>query len=107
MICPKCKLENTDDAMRCDCGYDFESKELKESYLNLEYKTPKKSYLIFVWILSFLGGWLGLFLSYNLAFKKEKGYYVYDEKTRKTGKIMFVIAIISAIISPIIFELIF
>jgi hypothetical protein len=23
MQCPVCKLENPDDAMRCDCGYDF------------------------------------------------------------------------------------
>lgn len=102
MICPKCKLENPDEAMRCDCGYDFEHQEIKESYLNLDYRTPKKSHIILAWFFSFLGGWIGLYLSYNLAFKKERGYYVYDEATRKKGKIMFAIAVISAILSLII-----
>ncbi len=25
MLCPKCKLENPEDAMLCDCGYNFET----------------------------------------------------------------------------------
>jgi len=33
MKCPHCGLLNPVDAIRCDCGYDFESATLKDSYL--------------------------------------------------------------------------
>ena len=33
--CPACHLANPDSALRCDCGYDFPSGAMKESYLPL------------------------------------------------------------------------
>jgi len=33
MKCPQCGLFNPPSAMRCDCGWDFNSKTMKESYL--------------------------------------------------------------------------
>ncbi len=34
MDCPKCKLVNPPTAERCDCGYDFKTGVMKESYLS-------------------------------------------------------------------------
>lgn len=31
--CPHCGLYSPDTALRCDCGYDFASQQLKASYL--------------------------------------------------------------------------
>jgi hypothetical protein len=31
--CPHCGLYSTEAALRCDCGYDFASMEMKSSYL--------------------------------------------------------------------------
>src|SRR6516164_2934416 len=31
--CPKCELVNPPTASRCDCGYDFAAREVRESYL--------------------------------------------------------------------------
>jgi hypothetical protein len=31
--CPRCKLINPASAQRCDCGYDFSTKTIKQSYL--------------------------------------------------------------------------
>jgi hypothetical protein len=33
MKCPNCKLINPPTALRCDCGYDFEEKAVREPYL--------------------------------------------------------------------------
>jgi hypothetical protein len=32
--CPHCKLVNPENGLRCDCGYDFDSNELKASLMN-------------------------------------------------------------------------
>jgi hypothetical protein len=36
MKCPKCGLLNHKTASRCDCGYDFATKKVKETYLPVQ-----------------------------------------------------------------------
>jgi hypothetical protein len=36
MECPNCKLICPPDTVRCDCGYDFPTSEMKESCLSQE-----------------------------------------------------------------------
>jgi hypothetical protein len=36
MKCPHCGLFNPESAQRCDCGFDFQSKTLKESFLPIK-----------------------------------------------------------------------
>lgn len=31
--CPRCRLLNPDEAARCDCGYDFNTRTVQSSYL--------------------------------------------------------------------------
>jgi hypothetical protein len=33
MTCPRCRLFSPDEAVRCDCGYDFAAREVRDSYL--------------------------------------------------------------------------
>ena len=41
MKCPNCKLENPDSEIRCDCGYDFQTGEIKKPYLH--FNTPQQN----------------------------------------------------------------
>ena len=38
MNCPRCKLINPDNALRCDCGWDFSTGSVMVSYLDTEAK---------------------------------------------------------------------
>ncbi len=46
MDCPKCGLINPESAQRCDCGYDFGTGEIKQSYLTKRDKQVAKRHEI-------------------------------------------------------------
>ena len=40
---PTLRIDQCESALRCDCGYDFQSGEVKGSYLNI----PERAEVIF------------------------------------------------------------
>ncbi len=38
--CPWCGLVNPPEALRCDCGFDFASGQIRESYINKPSQVP-------------------------------------------------------------------
>jgi hypothetical protein len=103
--CPKCKLENPPTAQRCDCGYDFESGQMKESYLAKAIgqkagpgRKPSWGTVICGWTFSLLGGLFGILIARHIAYGKDKAdpsrrTYAYDEASRSRGKVMLGFAI--------------
>ena len=70
MNCPTCGLINPDTALRCDCGYDFASREVKDSYLSkteLESRRPSfpKSRRKLFW--QQLTAWISVALGRSIA----------------------------------------
>jgi hypothetical protein len=57
--CPKCKLVNPDTAERCDCGYDFASGTMQNSYLTDRDRRRKGgavgAFVVFLLFLRFSG----------------------------------------------------
>ena len=51
MDCPRCGLINPNTALRCDCGYDFDSKTVEKSYALQQRPKGLRSYLIVVLVL--------------------------------------------------------
>jgi len=55
MVCPNCKLENPDGAVRCDCGYEFTRRSAPMASPAPSGKATGRSVLATIfWILSFL-----------------------------------------------------
>jgi hypothetical protein len=62
--CPRCKLINPPNAQRCDCGYDFPSQTVKESYLgpqtDLALQSASGGEILICVVMPLVGLFLGL-----------------------------------------------
>lgn len=47
--CPGCYLVNPNSALRCDCGYDFPSGTIKDSYLQPRERRPATNSASNIW----------------------------------------------------------
>ena len=97
MKCPKCRLYNPDNAMRCDCGYDFDTGEMKESFLGQSMDKPSIGLLVIGWIFAFGGGLIGILVSCYIAFGKNASGYKYNPESRKMGRIMLIFSVIMSV----------
>ena len=59
--CPRCGLINDPDALRCDCGFDFKSRTVRESYDSNQTKAPSTPVGIVGCILALIGALMGFF----------------------------------------------
>lgn len=102
MKCPNCGLHNPEEAMRCDCGFDFENKTQMESFLIQNSKKASSALVIFAYVFAFCGGLIGIIISYSIAYGKNTNGFRYDDKSRKTARGIFIFSIIMTILWTII-----
>ena len=103
MKCPNCRLENPPNAQRCDCGYDFTSNKVRESYVKESTKKPSIYVWIFTVFLTISGGLFGILISYSIAYGKSNDYgFRYAIPSRNIGKIFLGISVFSTILWTIL-----
>ena len=92
--CPRCGLWNTESAMRCDCGYDFTSNTVKDSYASqpslsfdeLQQRGKKKMLYGALW---FIGGLIVTGMTYAAA-SRSGGTYVITYGAVIVGAVQFI-----------------
>ena len=91
MECPNCGLLNPARAERCDCGYDFASRSMKESLLSLEElrrasEDPNPVYFPFLDPFGRLLGWLFEYITGGRR-RKLKSAYERAERFRSDDEV--------------------
>src|SRR5712692_1563163 len=82
--CPKCALFSHETALRCDCGYDFTSGAMEESYLKDREQIKQNKGKSFA---SFLEGGIGLVSSSTQKEGGEQESYK-ERKNRGTKRFL-------------------
>lgn len=100
MRCPKCNLRNTDRTVKCSCGYNFLTKSMNDEKPGIGQQKPNSTLLTLGWITAIIGGPIGVIIAFFIAFGRvrETGEYIYDDESRRMGKIMLLVAVITLII---------
>lgn len=57
---PRCKLINPDTALRCGCGYDFESRTVEKAYFRQDLPREIRTYLIIFLVWNAVGALVSL-----------------------------------------------
>ncbi|OAI48080.1 hypothetical protein AYO44_01370 [Planctomycetaceae bacterium SCGC AG-212-F19] len=81
--CPRCGLLNPPEAQRCDCGYDFASRTLQQSYLGTEKAPALASPTPTEIIICVLLPLIGLIL----------GFQALSRGRRHAGKVMLLVSV--------------
>jgi hypothetical protein len=50
MVCPCCGLLNPPEARRCDCGYDFEDRQVRDSYVSSNERAFTRGKQLRLWL---------------------------------------------------------
>ncbi|OPZ93025.1 MAG: hypothetical protein BWY74_01313 [Firmicutes bacterium ADurb.Bin419] len=100
MRCPNCKLRNTDRTVKCSCGYNFLTKSMDDGKSGIGQQKPNRTLLTLGWITAIIGGPIGVIIAFFIGFGRvrETGEYIYDEESRRMGRIMLLVSIITLII---------
>jgi hypothetical protein len=82
-------LENLPTAEFCDCGYSFKEGKIDDSKQTGDYsRTVSDNYFTFSWVLTALGGILGLLLSGRIAFGRYSPVY------RNRARTIFIVGLL-------------
>src|SRR5262245_14130048 len=71
--CPKCGMVNPPEAQRCDCGYDFASRQMKQSYLGAKDLQSVQSPTPVEWLVCVLIPIIGLILGFRARSRGRRG----------------------------------
>lgn len=108
--CPRCGLTNMPTAVRCDCGYDFELGETKDSYLRGDSPQGKglsRGFVVMAWILALAGGWIGIAVALYILCAKQTDAQgnkspLYDGASRAAGRNLVAVSIFATVVWAII-----
>ena len=98
MECPRCRLLNPPSTQRCDCGYDFDSGQVKTPYMIQRERSPetgaeRAAMAVAVWVIDAIGAVCGVVVGTFVKFYLDNSFLAII-----CG--LFVVAVITVIARP-------